>query len=77
MPQTTTPPRPCPRCGASLEPSGVVTGPGGESCPVYQCESCTSDWPFGGDVFRVAYTFAVMPDGSVFDPNALDDPQAN
>jgi hypothetical protein len=69
-------PLPCPRCGVMLPPSGVVAV-GGHDCPVYQCDDCTDSFAVGGSTFPVALTFAVLPDGTTFDPNDLDDPRLN
>src|SRR4051812_4138702 len=59
----------CPKCGARLERSGTVTMDG-VPCPVFVCEadSCQGVWNFGGELFPVAYTFAIDPDGRPFAP---------
>jgi hypothetical protein len=59
---------PCPRCNRLLEQSGELAV-GDTVCPVYQCDECLVPWEIGGETFEAAYTFAVGPDGQVFDPS--------
>jgi hypothetical protein len=57
----------CPKCSALLTRSGEITI--GEHClPVFQCDDCLVDWEFDGTVEQIAYTFAVAPNGTPFDP---------
>jgi transcription elongation factor Elf1 len=58
---------PCPKCGAKLVRSGKLTI-GDTMVPVFQCDKCTVPWEFDGTTEDVAYTFAVSPKGTAFDP---------
>lgn len=58
----------CPRCGRSLEASGVVTTDG-RSFPVYQCDDCVVNAATdGGEPIPAALTFCVDENGKAFDP---------
>ena len=61
---------PCPKCRQQLQPSGEVNVDG-QVLPVYQCDTCTRDWTFDGEVFQAALTFALDPDGNCLDPETL------
>ncbi|MCE9533963.1 MAG: hypothetical protein K8T89_23000 [Planctomycetes bacterium] len=62
---------PCPRCKRTLEQCGEVVVEG-ESFAVFQCDDCIEPMQFGGESFDAAYTFALRPDGTTFDPSADD-----
>jgi hypothetical protein len=59
----------CPRCKRKLEQCGEV-GVEGETYAVFQCDDCIVPMKFGNDSIDGAYTFALRPDGSTFDPRA-------
>ena len=44
----------------------------GTTFPVFQCDECITPWNVEGEVFDVAYTFAVDAEGKPFDPAAED-----
>ena len=60
---------PCPSCRRLLAPSGELCADG-VVMSVYQCDQCTRPWDVGGQVFQVALTFAVDPDGNALDPES-------
>lgn len=57
----------CPKCSRELAACGVATGDTDE-VPIFQCDHCHSEIEAFGDTFKVAFTFAVNPDGSWFEP---------
>jgi DNA-directed RNA polymerase subunit M/transcription elongation factor TFIIS len=59
-------PFPCPKCGDLLAPSGELEADG-QVLPVYQCDSCTMQVDFGGEMIESALTFARKPDGTIVD----------
>lgn len=58
---------PCPRCGATIETSGVLVA-NEQECSVFQCDKCTIVKPVFGEPFELALTFAVDDKGRAFDP---------
>jgi uncharacterized Zn finger protein len=61
---------PCPKCGRSLEASGLLTIDGVDH-PVYQCDDCTETATVFGEEMELAVTFAVDQAGRVFKPDSL------
>jgi hypothetical protein len=49
--------------------------------PVFQCETCIIPWKVGNSEFPTAFTFALRPDGTWFDPgdpaDEIGDPGMN
>jgi hypothetical protein len=43
---------------------------GEEAVTVFQCDECLQEVEMMGEKWEVAFTFAVRPDGSWFDPKA-------
>lgn len=61
-------PVPCPKCGRTLQQSGVLTV-GNVELPTYQCDECIVPIDLGaGESIDGALTFCVDPDGNPFDP---------
>lgn len=57
----------CPRCGIELRAAGEIESEG-EKMPVFQCEKCVVKRPVFGEMFNVAFTFAVNAAGQPVDP---------
>jgi hypothetical protein len=62
---------PCPKCGRTLQRSGEFAIDG-QSFPVFQCDECLAQVEKYGEVFEIAFTFAVNAEGEPFCP-ATDD----
>jgi hypothetical protein len=56
----------CPKCKCDLAPSGVIELDG-QQLAVYQCDNCLVPCEFDGATFEAALTFAVGPNGRLFD----------
>lgn len=57
----------CPRCGVELQAAGEIESDG-ETMPVFQCDKCIVKKPVFGELFEVAFTFAVNAAGQPVDP---------
>jgi transcription elongation factor Elf1 len=62
---------PCPKCGRLLEQSGEVSI-GKITLPTFQCDECLVNQEIMGEKMEMALTFALGPDGKVFDAAAKD-----
>lgn len=60
----------CPKCSTPLAPVGDLDIDG-RRADVYQCDTCTVPWAFGGETISTAFTFAVDESGGYFDPESL------
>ena len=59
----------CPRCSRQLPASGELSV-GDDDVTIFQCDECLQTVTMMGENWEVAFTFAVRPDGSWFDPKA-------
>jgi hypothetical protein len=63
----------CPKCRQPAVASGELTAEDGTVLPVFECENeaCQVMFELGGEKFPATYTFAVTPDGTLFDPDEI------
>lgn len=61
----------CPKCSRQLPPSGTLAI-GDQEVTIFQCDECLQTVTMMGGEWEVAFTFAVRPDGSWFDPKASE-----
>jgi hypothetical protein len=62
---------PCPKCNRTLSKSGEFAIDG-QTFPVFQCDECLAQVHKYGEVFEIAFTFALNAQGEPFCP-ATDD----